>query len=1050
MSFHADPVHTGGGRVRLRWRKPALFLLLFILTGILLFRARPSLASLGWVGNMYPAGGSLTTVNQGEPFTVYLQVYKAGVTEPPGQGANIHCTLHWGKVDSFGGPWYDITDSAMTYNVDIGNNDEYMVTIAPNAGLYEFTGNCTDETDGSVYWQQGGNGMLQAQFNGPTPTPTITPTPTDTPTPGPSPTPTITPTPDPNAPERTVMVHLFEWKWSDVAQECENFLGPKGFAAVQVSPPMEHRVIEGMNYPWWQRYQAVSYLIQSRSGTRAEFEEMTARCAAVGVDIYVDAVINHMSGLNPDECDTGSAGTPICEADNVATYPTEPGLYSLQDFHMDPTSSHHCNHNISNWGDAYEVESCELLGLDDLDTAESYVQNEIAGYLNDLVGALGVGGFRIDAAKHINTNELHTILNLVGGSPYIFQEVIQDGLTDGSNYLQNGDVTEFRYTQEIANRFRFGPIEALQGLENWWLPSSGAVVFVDNHDNQRHGSNTLTYKDGNLYQIATVFALAYPYGYPKVMSSYYFTNPDAGPPTNGSGDTKSVYDGGGNPTGCNQVDWVCEHRWTGTANMVGFHNYTASNFYVSDWWDNGYDQIAFGRGDAGFVVINRSANPLNQTFQTSMAAGQYCDVVHGELTPDGAGCTGPIVTVNGAGQIVSLSVDGIDAAAIHGGAKIGAITPTPTPTMGSLPDLIPVSMAIELENPGCLIPGDNLGVRVWVQNAGTANAPAFVVDVNGAQQPVTGGLAAGASTSLFFPGYNTFPDPNVTVVDATFVVAESNEGNNILSQVLPVPTPPVPCTPTPTPTATPIVVDDVSYTVQYDGWSGGQAAGAVGGGYRAASAQNQWLAYRTTQAAASVTLLVCQGPDLGIALPLIDGVFQGILDLYAPAPACNVPVTYGGLPNTLHTVVFAASGQKNPASSGVAVRFDGLQAGGSTIDDKNPGVIYRGWSGLVVGAAYNGSARLSATAGATVRFTINGPQFTWITAKCAMCGQAAVLVDGSPVAVVDNYNPTWQFQALETVGGLSNGPHSVQIVALGTHNPNASGSLVFFDGYSVP
>ena len=35
-------------------------------------------------------------------------------------------------------------------------------------------------------------------------------------------------------------VHLFEWKWTDVATECEEYLGPNGFYAVQTSPPMEH------------------------------------------------------------------------------------------------------------------------------------------------------------------------------------------------------------------------------------------------------------------------------------------------------------------------------------------------------------------------------------------------------------------------------------------------------------------------------------------------------------------------------------------------------------------------------------------------------------------------------------------------------------------------------------------------------------------------------------------------------------------------------------------------------------------------------------------
>lgn len=31
-----------------------------------------------------------------------------------------------------------------------------------------------------------------------------------------------------------VIVHLFEWKWIDIALECERFLGPKGFGGVQV------------------------------------------------------------------------------------------------------------------------------------------------------------------------------------------------------------------------------------------------------------------------------------------------------------------------------------------------------------------------------------------------------------------------------------------------------------------------------------------------------------------------------------------------------------------------------------------------------------------------------------------------------------------------------------------------------------------------------------------------------------------------------------------------------------------------------------------------
>src|SRR6516162_6295769 len=102
-----------------------------------------------------------------------------------------------------------------------------------------------------------------------------------------------------------VFVHLFEWRWTDVAKECEAYLGPAGFAAVQVSPPSEHAVLPG--YPWWQRYQTVGYeLDESRSGTADEFRDMVRRCAAVGVAIYVDAVINHTTG---QASGTGSHGT---------------------------------------------------------------------------------------------------------------------------------------------------------------------------------------------------------------------------------------------------------------------------------------------------------------------------------------------------------------------------------------------------------------------------------------------------------------------------------------------------------------------------------------------------------------------------------------------------------------------------------------------------------------------------------------------------------------------------------------------------------------------
>src|SRR4051812_13098211 len=73
-----------------------------------------------------------------------------------------------------------------------------------------------------------------------------------------------------------VSVHLFEWKWPDIARECEAVLAPAGVAAVQVSPPQEHSITP--SHDWSERYQPVSYSIdRSPSGTGAQVADMVPR-----------------------------------------------------------------------------------------------------------------------------------------------------------------------------------------------------------------------------------------------------------------------------------------------------------------------------------------------------------------------------------------------------------------------------------------------------------------------------------------------------------------------------------------------------------------------------------------------------------------------------------------------------------------------------------------------------------------------------------------------------------------------------------------------------
>lgn len=61
--------------------------------------------------------------------------------------------------------------------------------------------------------------------------------------------------------------------------------------------------------------------------------------------------------------------------------------------------------------------------------------------------------------------------------------------------------------------------------EGWgFMPNGNALVFIDNHDNQRGhgagGSSILTFWDARLYKMAVGYMLAHPYGVTRVMSSF--------------------------------------------------------------------------------------------------------------------------------------------------------------------------------------------------------------------------------------------------------------------------------------------------------------------------------------------------------------------------------------------------------------------------------------------------------------------------------------------------------------------------------------------------
>lgn len=257
--------------------------------------------------------------------------------------------------------------------------------------------------------------------------------------------------------------------------------------------------------------------------------------------------------------------------------------------------------------------------------------------------------------------------------PFIFQEVIDLGgeAISKTEYSGMASVTEFMHSRDIGLTFQGR--KPLHDLLQWgpakgFLLSKDAIVFVDNQDIQREtGVEIITFKDKRKYIMANAFMLAHTYGLPRVMSSYEFENAHQGPPADENHNIVGrVIDAGQ----CLRP-WVCEHRWKPIAAMIRFRN-VVGNSSIGNWADNGQNQLAFCRGNLGFIAFNNELSlNFKSVLKTCLPEGVYCDIITGDKVGDS--CSGRSATVNADGQaeiILPANVEEGGVFAIHVGSKL--------------------------------------------------------------------------------------------------------------------------------------------------------------------------------------------------------------------------------------------------------------------------------------------------------------------------------------------------------------------------------------------
>lgn len=409
-----------------------------------------------------------------------------------------------------------------------------------------------------------------------------------------------------------VGVQLNMWPFESVGTECAT-LAQEGYSWVLVSPPQED--IQGSE--WWAHYQPVSYKIDSSLGTEKQFKGMLAACKTAGVQVVVDAVINHMTGQR--DGGTGFAGTKFQKY-------SYPGLYMTNDFHECPTGVD----QITDYSNVVEIQQCELLGLADLNTGKSSVRDTIASYLKKL-RSWGVAGFRIDAAKHIAASELKQIVDQLPSDTFIVNEVIGD-LPPQSDYYAFSNVFSFDWVSQMHNIFGSSGLlggSADASYFSMLSPSNKTVTMVSNHDTERNGG-AITYQWGKQFALASEFTLAVPYGMPMMYSGYAFSDTDMGPATDQNWyelPATCVTNPGPDHATYTDGDWVCQHRWAGIVGMIAFHKAVGDAKFANIFQDK--DAYGFGRGDKGFVLFNTGQDAYAGKVQTGMAAGNYTDRISG-------------------------------------------------------------------------------------------------------------------------------------------------------------------------------------------------------------------------------------------------------------------------------------------------------------------------------------------------------------------------------------------------------------------------------------
>lgn len=373
-----------------------------------------------------------------------------------------------------------------------------------------------------------------------------------------------------------VMIQYFEWNLADDGKHWERLkndaahLKEIGVSAVWIPPAYKGTFSGDVGYGAYDLWDLGEFnqkgTVRTKYGTKEELIDAINELHKYGINVYLDAVLNHKGGADETErflaieVDPENRNEEISEPKEIEgwtkfTFPGRNKKYSEFEWNhalfsgvdYDNLTGKTAIYKIAgeNKGWAENVDS-ELGNYDylmnaDVDYSHPEVRNEIINWGKWVVNELNLDGFRMDAVKHISEDFIKEFLievrKVYGEKFYSVGEYWKGDLDTLKTYLENiGYETDLF---DVGLHFNFH--EASVEKENYDLTTIldnsimlmdpiKAVTFVDNHDSQK-GSALESEIESWFIPHAYAIILLSEKGYPCLFYGDYY----------GVGDNKSPH-----------------------------------------------------------------------------------------------------------------------------------------------------------------------------------------------------------------------------------------------------------------------------------------------------------------------------------------------------------------------------------------------------------------------------------------------------------------------------------------------------------------------------